>query len=130
MTGTVWDASAVLAYLRREPGVEALEARLKAEDYPWISAVNLAEIWSWLSERGMPQTILAAALDELALEVVAFDEAQAMTSGILRTATRALGLSLGDRACLALAMERGAKVLTADRTWAPLDLGVSIECIR
>ena len=56
--------------------------------------------------------------------------AQASAAGLLRRMTRAQGLSLGDCCCLALALERGARVMTADRAWAGLDLGVEIEVIR
>lgn len=130
MSGFVWDASAVLVFLRREPGVERLEAALDRTSEHLLSAVNLAEVAGWFNERGMPDETLRAFLSELDMEVIALDGDLARATGELRRATKALGLSLGDRACLALAKARQAVALTADRSWAEAGLGISIECIR
>ena len=64
------------------------------------------------------------------LEIVAFDAGLALSAGVLRAATRHLGLSLGDRACLALAQKLSATARTADRAWMGLDLGIAVECVR
>ncbi|MFZ1106612.1 MAG: PIN domain-containing protein [Hyphomicrobiaceae bacterium] len=64
------------------------------------------------------------------LAIVPFDEELARQTGALRPATRSLGLSLGDRACLALAQRERLPVLTADRSWAKLDLGIAITMVR
>lgn len=69
-------------------------------------------------------------LGPLHLRLVDFDHAQAVQAGELRRTTRSTGLSLGDRACLALAASRGLQVLTADRAWTGLSIGLEIECIR
>jgi PIN domain nuclease of toxin-antitoxin system len=66
----------------------------------------------------------------LPVEFVDFDFALAAIAGRLRAATRSLGLSLGDRACLALAIERNCPVMTADRSWAKLNLGIPIQLVR
>ena len=71
-----------------------------------------------------------ADLREVDLEVVPMDRAQAEAAGALRAATRAAGLSLGDRACLALAQSLGATALTTDRPWTRLDCGVTVEVVR
>lgn len=73
-----------------------------------------------------------AAAHALGATVVPFDASQVEICGLLRTATRRSGLSLGDRACLALARVQGAVAVTADRVWLPLaePLGIVIECIR
>jgi PIN domain nuclease of toxin-antitoxin system len=66
----------------------------------------------------------------MGLQIVSFDETQALLSGSLRTVTRARGLSLGDRACLALAQHLNAEVVTADNAWTRLDLSLTITNIR
>ena len=71
-----------------------------------------------------------AMLNPLHLEIVDFDRSQAVIAGELRAATRPAGLSFGDRACLALAVSRQLKVLTADRAWANLAVDLSIELLR
>ena len=67
---------------------------------------------------------------ETSVATVSFDEQQAFAAGELRTSTRALGLSLGDRACLGLARLLGVPALTADRKWSGLDIGVEVRLIR
>lgn len=66
----------------------------------------------------------------LGLEVIPFDEDQAYEAGLLRTATRDAGLSLGDRGCLSLSRVKGLPVLTADKTWLDLRVGVEVKVIR
>lgn len=129
MAERVLDASAVLAYLRREPGWDKVEQFLLAGK-AMISTVNQAEIAGKLADKGMPETAVRSVLARLALEVVEFDTAQALACGLLRTATRNAGLSLGDRACLALGRLRGLPVVTADRAWEGLGLGVRVELLR
>jgi PIN domain nuclease of toxin-antitoxin system len=124
---TVIDASALLALLNMEPGAEMVAEALPGSA---ISAVNLAEVVSKLCEAGMPVKAIYQALRPLGLDVVPFDEEQAYQAGLLRAATRELGISLGDRACLSLAAMRGAVALTADKAWAALSAGVSVKIIR
>ncbi|MFN3988543.1 MAG: type II toxin-antitoxin system VapC family toxin [Rhodocyclaceae bacterium] len=130
MTRYVWDASAVLVYLRGEPGVDALETRLAESGEHYLCAVNLSEVAGWLNERGMPAAELQTFTAALDLQIVAFDQPLALTTGLLRTATKARGLSRGDRACLALAKQLGATALTADRAWLDLALDQAIELTR
>lgn len=85
-----------------------------------ISTVNLAEVLTKLIDRGMAPPMARAAVEATGIEVVPFDEDQALGASELRTLSRALGLSLGDRACLALAKARDAVALTADHAWATL----------
>jgi ribonuclease VapC len=125
----VLDTSAVLALLNREPG-GAVVAEALERGACLISSVNVAETVARLVERGIPDALAAEVLLELNLAPVEFDFATACRCGALRPATRALGLSLGDRACLALALERSRPVLTADRAWTQLDLGMDIRLIR
>lgn len=124
---TVIDSSALLAVLWSEPGYQTV---LSAIDSAKISAVNLAEVTSKLADRSVTGAAVLCALAKFPIEVIPFDEHQALRVGDLRDATRQFGLSLGDRACLGLAFAEGAKVLTADRHWAQLELGVDITLIR
>ena len=113
----VLDASAVLCLIRAEPGAEAVKAALPGSV---ISAVNLAEVVAKMTDLGMEGALIAAVLDPLQLNAIAFDGQQARACGLLRPATRARGLSLGDRACLALAAQLDATALTTDRAWTEL----------
>jgi PIN domain nuclease of toxin-antitoxin system len=123
----VLDASALLAVLRAEPGSDQVEPRLEGAR---IGAVNLSEVVAKLVDDGVPETEIRRAIGRLELDVHVFDAQHAYSAGVLREATRAFGLSLGDRACLALAQSLGAPALTADQSWSRLDLGIAIELIR
>jgi ribonuclease VapC len=123
----VVDASAVIAFLVGEPFTRFDGERLGNS---LISAVNLSEVLTRLPEIGVPERETAAAVERLNLRVVAFDEPQARATALLRPVTRQAGLSLGDRACLALGHARGCPVVTADRVWATVDIGVEIILIR
>ena len=115
----VFDASAILAMVFNEPGADKVEALLQGSAAS-ISAVNLAEVVARLVERGFALDHVDAICAGLRIEVVPLDTATAQRSGKLRAATRSLGLSLGDRCCLALAQGLNAEVVTADRPWKAL----------
>jgi len=123
----VVDASAVLAFLRDEPGGVLVEARLPRSI---ISSANLAEVASKLTDRGLAESEVRAILGGLSFEIAPVDAALGLRAGLLRSATRAFGLSLGDRMCLALAEREGLPAVTADRAWAETPLGVEIIAIR
>jgi PIN domain nuclease of toxin-antitoxin system len=123
----ILDASALLAAMLDEPGAAAIRAILPTAR---IGAVNLSEVIAKLQERGVPDDVIDQSLADLDIDVVPFDRDQADRTGKLRTATRAAGLSLGDRACLALAITEDAIAVTMDRNWAKLDLPVVIELAR
>jgi PIN domain nuclease of toxin-antitoxin system len=127
LSEVVLDASALLALLNDEPGAEEVE---KTVPGAIISAVNLSEVVAKLAERGMPGDIIRQALGEIQLQVRSFDERSAHLAGALRVSTRSLGLSFGDRACVALSQQLGLPVLTTDRRWADLEIGVEIRVIR
>jgi PIN domain nuclease of toxin-antitoxin system len=124
---TVLDSSALLALLWSEPGSEVVGAVLEESI---MSAVNMAEVCSKLADRGIASAEVRRLLLDLPVKIVAFDEKQALRSGDLREPTRRYGLSIGDRACLGLAIAEGALAVTADRTWAELEIGVAIKAIR
>jgi ribonuclease VapC len=123
----VLDASAVLAVLKREPGAERVRAVL---DRATIGTVNVAEVQSKLVELGLSPHAAEARIRFLGCFIVPFSEVHAIEAGSLIALTRSMGLSLGDRACLALAIDRKATVYTTDRIWTELDLGIQIEAIR
>jgi ribonuclease VapC len=128
MNRVVLDASAVLAILNHEPGAEKLTLELLSMAV--TSTVNLAEVYGKLVGRGLdPDQAWEATLSPIR-EVVAFTSDHARITGDLAAQTRALGLSLGDRACLALGLALKAPIYTADKSWKKLKVGVRIHVIR
>lgn len=127
MSNCVLDASAVLVFLHRERGSEAI-ARLL--DGAAISAVNVAEVSTKLADEGVSEQQVRDAIRWLEIETVGFDEDLSHQAAALRRATRAAGLSLGDCVCLATAKHRGVRAVTADRAWSRLQVGVKIQVIR
>lgn len=127
MLEVVLDAPALLALLHAEPGRERVAACLPGAR---MSAVNLAEVVAKLAEHGLLEAEIRAAIGGLGLVVVPFEGEHALQCGLLRPATRALGLSLGDRAGLALARALGLPILTADRAWGELPTGWRVDLIR
>jgi ribonuclease VapC len=123
----VLDASALLAAMFNEPGAGKVVELLPVAE---IGSVNLAEVVGKLQERGVPDAEIERDIADLDLKVVPFEVEQAMAAGKLRLRTRKLCLSLGDRACLALAMTRGLPAVTTDRGWAGLDIGVEVIVAR
>jgi PIN domain nuclease of toxin-antitoxin system len=123
----VFDSSAVLAILKRERGIDRALAVL---DKAAISCVNLAEVQTKLIEAGFDRHSAWARIEVLGFRAYPFNKDQAFEAGSLVAVTRPFGLSLGDRACLALAIERNATVYTTDRSWKNLSLGIEVEVIR
>jgi PIN domain nuclease of toxin-antitoxin system len=123
----VLDASALLALLNAEKGADLVQGFLVNAT---ISTVNLAEVVTRLSAVGMPENEIRGSLSLLGLEAIPFDEEQAFLVGLLYAPTQPFGLSLGDRACLALAQATAATAVTADRAWEGLDIEVGIKLIR
>ena len=127
MSRAVLDSSAILAVLLNEPG-EDVVTEYKGDAL--VSSINLAEVAAKFADRGAIPAEWLYPFSLMRLEVVAFDEDQALASGQLRQSTPRRGLSLGDRACLQLAAQRGLPAVTADRAWAELDVGVEVRVIR
>jgi len=125
---TVLDSSALLAYLRDEAGADIVERALAEEAS--IGALSLAEVLSKLTDAGEDPDLVVDAITGLPLDVVPFDADLAVESGRLRPLTARAGLSLGDRACLALGRRLGRRVLTANASWLRLVPDVDIEVIR
>jgi PIN domain nuclease of toxin-antitoxin system len=121
------DSSAILALAFREHGRDHVAVALAGAA---ISSVNLTEVMSKLLDSGLSPAQVDHQLDAFSLSVADFDRDLAMRTALLRAATRHKGLSLGDRACLALAMREKLPVMTADRVWTDLDLPVEVVLIR
>ena len=112
MSSWVLDASALLALLNGESGSERV-----AEVLPdtAIASVNFSEVVAKLADEGRDESEIRSYLDALGLKIVEFNAELAYQTGFLRPLTRSIGLSLGDRACLALAVSLGVPALTCDR---------------
>ena len=128
MSVAVLDSSAVLAVILEEPGAEFVRALTASAKV--ISAVNFEEVRTKLIDRGMRAHEALEALTKMRLQVEAFTDADAVRASDLRIVTKEAGLSLGDRACLALGQRLNAVVVTADRIWKDLQVRVSVELIR
>jgi PIN domain nuclease of toxin-antitoxin system len=126
----VLDSSAVLAYLLNEPGEDVVANATQSDAA--MSSVNLAEVMTRLVRNGASPTDAEEVLAALPFTIHPFDQPLALAAGAMFAVTRLFGLSLGDRACLALGRRENLPVLTADRVWtdaAPI-LGVSVQLIR
>ena len=130
-TKIVLDASSVIALINREKGCEIVEKYLEEAI---ISTVNFAEVISVVNRELFKSE--ADRIEGLKLitdtlpQIIDFDINQAIISGELDSITKKYGLSLGDRACLALAKYKNIPVLTADKAWSKLNLGIKIKLIR
>ena len=127
MSRVVLDASVILAVLGQEPGADVV---LRLLGDTMVSTVNLAEVQGKLVSRGVPADDAWEGARSLAGEIVNFDSEQARLVGTLLPQTQKLGLSLGDRACLALGILLKAPVYTTDQAWKHLDLGIKVHVVR
>ncbi|MEO7659956.1 MAG: type II toxin-antitoxin system VapC family toxin [Pyrinomonadaceae bacterium] len=126
MKNIVLDSSAILAVMLQEKGSEVVEPLL---DGGKVSTVNIAETFSKLAEKGRLTDSTVEDFLQLGLEIIDFDYEQAVKTAELRPLTKHLGMSLGDRSCLALAILQGATAVTADKDWKSLSF-CPIEVIR
>ncbi len=130
MSSVVLDTSALLAIVNEERGAEVFTGRQEPLNIFVMSTVNVSEAYGKLIGRGVGSAEAWEAVTGPVPHIAAFDAEQARIAGQLLLRTRSLGLSLGDRACLALAMVLKAPVYTADRIWKGLKVGVPIHVIR
>lgn len=121
------DASALLAFLFAEPGHEQVAVHLPAS---CLSSVNLAEVASRFALDGHDPREVCKRIAKSPIEIVPFGAGDAAIAAALVPVTQPHGLSLGDRACLALAMARAIPALTADRAWSALRLPVPVRLVR
>jgi PIN domain nuclease of toxin-antitoxin system len=112
----VLDASALLAYFLKEPGHDRVGEAIGRGAV--MSTVNLSEVVAKLTQYKVPNPVLSALVERSGIDVVPFNEDQALRAGLMHMITRSHGISLGGRACLALAEERRCPGLTADRGMA------------
>lgn len=117
----------MLALILEEPGAEVVET---LSENAALSAVNWVEVWQAARDVGVRVADLRPRVEEYAISIVPFTVAEAERAGDLHGQTRAAGLSLADRACLALASRLGVPAVTADRVWTTLDVDVEVVCIR
>ncbi|WP_045224166.1 type II toxin-antitoxin system VapC family toxin [Methyloterricola oryzae] len=123
----VLDASALLAFLKGEPGAEAVEGILSGA---LMSSVNWSEVIQKCLAYGVEIEGMRQEVEALGLSFRPFDEEQGELAAALWLKCKGLGLSLGDRACLALGLQSGRAVVTADRAWERADVGVEIRFVR
>ena len=123
----VLDASALLALLQGEPGGELVQELLETAV---ISSVNWSEVLQKTLDRGIEIEGLQSDLEALGLEILPFTAPLAETTARLRASTRQAGLSLGDRACLALAAVLSLPAITTERVWPDLKLAIEIRVVR
>ncbi len=123
----VLDASALLSVLLGERGEDIGVPVLRGSA---MSAVNISECCARAPERGAAAAAVLKAIERFEIDVVPFDMAQAVRAAELREDTRRLGISLGDRACLALAEQRRVRLFTADERLSRVSIGIEILLIR
>jgi ribonuclease VapC len=123
----VLDASALIAFLRREPGADKV-AEVLANSC--ISAVNLAETLGKMVEHGKPLEATSYQVERLRIAVIPFEEEQARIAASLWKQTRSVGMSLGDRACIALALKTSLPAFTTEAAWEKASLGIKLVKIR
>ncbi|QIN81693.1 PIN domain-containing protein [Rubrobacter tropicus] len=127
MSEVVLDASALLALLQQERGHEEVARVVPSAA---MGAVNLSEVAAKLADAGMPEETIREAVGGLGLDIRDFDRELAFRAGMLRPLTKSRGLSLADRACLALGRQLELPVLTTDGAWKDLDLEVEVRLVR
>lgn len=125
----VMDASALLAQMQSEIGCELID-NLVLEHECVVSTVNLVEVATKLIDKGLAPEQLARTLKELDVQPIDFDQEQAVLSAKLRASTQSAGLSLGDRACLALAQLMQGTAVTADHAWQDVKSVVDVKILQ
>ena len=123
----VLDASALIAFFKREPGADVVERSLRDAV---VSAVNLSEV---LDKSGLQQVDYARVTSLLRnwnVDIAPFDAEQAALAATIRQRLGRSDISFADRACLALAQHHALPAVTADRLWRSFDIGIEIQLIR
>ncbi len=127
MSKIVLDASALLALINQESGHEQVE---KSLPHAIMSAVNVSEVMAVLINLGIPDNEAERIVYDLIEDAEPFNREQALIAAFFRKHTRQYGLSLGDRACLSLAKAKNLPVMSADKVWNKVNVGVTIQIIR
>lgn len=123
----VIDSSVILAVMKRESGADR---GFELAQQAGISATSVAEVVTKCIEWSVPEAVALDIIGGCGMQVIPLDEGLAVVTGQLRRKAPKGVLSLGDRACIATAMNLGATAITTDRIWSTLDLPCPIELIR
>ena len=128
MSKCILDSSSLIAMLNSETGADMVESLLT---HSIMSTINVAEVVAELDKKLSiaPEQSRVIILD-VVNQIIPFDFDHAIEAGRLRKYTQKFGLSLGDRACIALALSTGYPVYTTDKIWSQLDLGCEVIVIR
>jgi PIN domain nuclease of toxin-antitoxin system len=127
MKSFVLDASALLASIYEEKGKLIVD---RYSENAIISTVNITEVIEQLIRTGSEVSAIEEIVRKFSIKRIDYNEEHAFIAARLREPTKKLGLSLGDRACLALAITEKLPVLTADKAWKDIKVGVKIQVIR
>jgi len=127
MNSYVIDSSAFLAVAFQEPGADFVLPRLRGS---LLSVVNYQEVLEKMQERQVATEHALSGIQGMRIHVVDYSIRQAELAMVMKPDCKPHNISLADRACLALGKERDMPVLTADRSWASIDVGVPVELIR
>lgn len=125
MTRSVLDASALLAYLRREPGWERVLGAFTGTTT--MTSVNFGEVAGWLVRKGADEAAVRGLRNGLVFPLTPVDDDLCIRAALLEPLTRSKGLGIGDRLCLALAARSGSIALTADAAWQEIAVGAGVE---
>lgn len=122
------DASAIIALIKKEKGFQVVDDILAQSA---ISTVNFGELISSLAREGIPSADIDLMTENIIPEIIPFDHELSIVAGKLTAITKSKGLSLGDRACIATALQLDLPVYTADKVWADLDIpNLKLKLIR
>lgn len=127
MNSVVFDASALLALLHRERGADLVERYLPGAA---LSTVNYSEVLKKSIEKGGSLPVTELMIRGLQLEIILFDERLASETASLWIPAKKAGLSMADRCCLALGRSLNRTVLTAEKRWTEVEVGVKVKLIR
>jgi ribonuclease VapC len=125
----VMDSSALLAVSKGEIGADRVMEILETQDCV-ISSVNMAEVATRMLDMGLPPEHLERACDQFGIDVIDFNQEQALAAAALRPLTKPAGLSLGDRACLALAQLMEGVAVTADHAWDDVKSALKVKVLQ
>lgn len=124
----IFDTSALFAIINKEKGYELAESVLAKSS---MSSVNVSEVVAVLTRAGLTPRDIREIIEESIPYIIDFDEEIAFTAGVIISESKSLGLSLGDRACIATGMVKGMEIYTADQVWTKLDIpSAKIKIIR
>jgi PIN domain nuclease of toxin-antitoxin system len=128
MSKVIFDSSALIALFAKETGYDFIKKHMKDAI---ISSVNIAEVYKYCIESQNLTKNEAKSLIKLAdIKIIDFCDEQALITAEIISKTKKYGLSLGDRACLALAILRNHPVITCDRIWQKVDINVKFIMAR